>query len=204
MAIPVIFVIIGVAAALTGGGLIAYKKLKGKKLGVLGMKRAGKTLFWYHLQDKKYVEGKDEDTINDNIPAFIVEGTNDKKLKISGRDIGGGLDFFQDYYKNIIDECKYNVFIFDMYEYVNNKDYKNITNSLFEVLYNYKCFIKKPYAVIGTHLDQFTESPRTVQEKILTMLGNKPYKALLNSGNFYAIDMRIRNDAMDVFKKLVK
>ena len=204
MAFPLIAIVILGVAALTGGGVIVYKKLNGKKLGVLGMKRAGKTLFWYHLQDKKYVEGKDEDTINDNIPAFIVEGTNDKKLKISGRDIGGGLEFFQDYYQKITDECNYNVFIFDMSEYVNKEEYKHKTNSLLEVLYNNKCFTKKPYAIIGTRLDKFSQSSRNVQETILTMLGNKPYKALLNGGNFYAIDMRIRNDAMEVFKKLVK
>ena len=168
------------------------------------MKLAGKTLFWYHLQDKKYVEGQDEDTINDNIPAFIVE-TDNKKLKISGYDIGGGLDFFEELYDKITQDSHYNVFIFDMRQYLDDKTYKDKTNSLLEILSNEKCcFLKKPYAVIGTHLDKFNDSANKVKEDIITQLNNTSYKKILTEGHFYAIDMRERKKAMEIFEKLVK
>ena len=79
-----------------------YRKVKGKRLAVLGMKGAGKTRFYRYLQNKPYIEGESG---VDEYEEFEYKKQDGMTIYIrKGKDIGGSEDYIN-LYEDMIKEC---------------------------------------------------------------------------------------------------
>ena len=172
---------------------------KKRQLGVLGMQGAGKTRFWCHVRGTDYIE---QQTHYDELPVFDVDGLI---FHFSGEDIGGGKSHFKEFYKKTIKKSDFNMFLFDVREYFENKCYRDETNGRLEVLWKNKLFTKKPYAIVGTHVDMCNYSKENdIRIKVINTIDGKEYQRLLMKKLFYVVDMREKEKALKILTELTQ
>lgn len=178
-----------------------YKKYiavtKGKKLGVIGMKGAGKTTFLAHLGLVKD-DGGTSLTSYEKKTIFI----GNRELEIAaGEDIGGEDEFVKDYYGPWLtgnDKKDIIVFIFNGYSYLNDKEYRKNTMSRLDYVHrNYKKEVNdvEKYdniVLIASHLDEYgSKDIEKMRKEIITSVAGKEYHVLFKK-NFFPIDLRDR------------
>lgn len=181
-------------AAGTAGGYLATVLFKDKikiekGLAILGMQGAGKTTIYDFLQGKKKAGAI---TTVDDYDEF--EFDIDKKNTIvfrKGKDIGGGSEFIKKYYQQMIADknIDYCFFVFNSYDYVNDKDYRGQVNARLDHIYNKKILVKKA-CIIGSFLDKFCETDKSeIKSKIQQFVKDKPYEILLSGHYFHLVDL---------------
>lgn len=196
-------------AGLLGAGylikLIKTRKTEGTKLGVLGMKGAGKTTYLAHLG---LVERNDGGTTVATYEGRKVNVGHREMDIAAGKDIGG--DEFMNYYKSWLvgsEKKDIIIFIFDGYRYLKSEDYRHDTDARLQFIYkNYKAGNRnrkgyKNLVVIASHLDEYERSADDMCQDILTLVGRKDYLAMFQT-NFFATDMRKRDWIMDINLKI--
>lgn len=182
------------AAAGTTGGILAtvlFKdKIKIKKgLAILGMQGAGKTTIYDFIQGKKKAGAI---TTVDNYDEFEFNiGKNNTIVFRKGKDIGGGSEFIKKYYQQMIadKDIDYCFFVFNSYDYVNDKDYRGQVNARLDHIYNKKILVKKT-CIIGSFLDKFSETDKSkIKSEIQQFVKDKPYEILLSRDYFHLADL---------------
>lgn len=173
----------------------------GKKLGVIGMKGAGKTTYLSHLG---LVEHDGGGTKWKTYEAKMVHvGNRDLKIA-SGMDIGGEEGFVKLYKPWLIGDEKKDIiiFIFNGYRYLNDEEYGKDTRSRLDFIYNtYKQAnndVKeyKNIVLMASHLDEYVkkdkysgEDVKKMQDDIIKSVASKEYDALFKN-NFFVVDLR--------------
>lgn len=171
---------------------------KGKKLGVIGMKGAGKTTFLAHLGLVKE-DGGTSFTPYEKKTIYI----GNRELEIAaGEDIGGENEFAEYYYGPWLtgkDKKDIIVFIFNGYRYLNDEEYRKNTMSRLEFVHrNYKKEVNdvKKYdniVLIASNLDKYgSKDMKKMHKEITTSVVGKDYHVLFKK-NFFAIDLRDKN-----------
>lgn len=180
-----------ITATVIGYGVKKFCDWKNaKELGILGMPESGKTLFWQKISNKDHVTKKDKIKPKGVSYSFKVN------------DFDG--DYF-DKYVEITKNCNFNIFMFDISKYIGEKDYKDETDAR---LLNLKdCdFVKKPYAIIGTHLDKCSPCEKAPIKKEVLSIVPKDIQELFHE-NFYPISMDNNdenNNALSTLQEIIK
>lgn len=184
---------------LGGGGLVgaiiaALTSTEGTKLGIIGMKGAGKTTYLSHLG---LVEKDDGTPVTPYKAKTVHVGNRDMEIA-AGEDIGGEDEYVRFYKPWLVGAEKKDiiVFIFDGYKYLNNNEYKRDTCARLDFIYknyrqanaNVKDF--KNIVLIASHLDQYKgKDIKQMKNDILKSVAGKEYCALFKN-NFSPIDLR--------------
>lgn len=177
---------IGVAALLGVGGHALFKDPKKNKLGVLGMRGAGKTRFLSHLRNIPFVE---RNTGRELYKPFIYKSGN-KSISIdAGLDIGGD-NFFVHEYNKIITNSDVILYFFDIFKYLDNNslaegvNYRRVCNSRFEHVYSAGKGMKISVVFVGTHIDRCQKVEAKVKSEFLSLVEGKPYFPVLKRVEF--------------------
>jgi GTPase SAR1 family protein len=178
-----------------------YRKVKGKRLVVLGMKGAGKTRFYRFLQNKPYVE---EETEVDNYEGVVYKKKNGETVLIKkGKDIGGSEDYVKQYYEKMIAENDILIFCFDISRYLIDTAYMKQVNNRFEFISRkYKELKKDKYNFVklATHVDK-TPNPKEALKKFNSMIEKKDYKIDFKK-NLYPVDVTNEQELQKVVDKI--
>lgn len=174
-------------------------KIKGKSLGILGMQESGKTQLLRTLQEKPYT--KYEATSTDDYSSFTVK-INDKQIVIQkGRDIGGDERYIRPYYKDFIESKDVIFFVFDVKKYLYDTHYaQNVRNRLDFVHRKLQekdeSDINSKYSIIGSHLDQLSNSrQRTALKELQSSVSGKSYEELFHN-NLLLCDLTDRTNLL--------
>ena len=164
------------------------KPVKGLKLGILGMKQAGKTRLYCHLNpNMEFVEGQ---TYIEPYDCFSYKKSDGTVIDIAeGEDIGGGDDEAKEFMHKYLQEKDAILFIFDITKYMKDIEYKDCTNARIDYIYNYKkegtylCFLL-------SHIDQFKNSIQAAKSisSFKDEIKTKPYGKMVLS-NYAPIDV---------------
>lgn len=182
-----------------GGLLIASistEATEGTKLGVIGMKGAGKTTYLSHL-------GLVSDDGGTSVTPY--EG---KKTKVpgcremyiaAGEDIGGEDEFMRFYEPWLVGKKKKDIilFIFDGYRYLNNKKYRNNAISRLRFIHekykqgNIDTKEYKNIVLVASHFDEYdkNKSVDDMRKEILEITGKQDFLDMFKN-NFFAVDLR--------------
>ncbi len=193
-----ISILIGFLASILGWG---YRKVKGKRLVVLGMKEAGKTRFYRFLQNKPYVE---EETEVDNYEEFYYKKNNGETVLIKkGIDIGGSEDYVKPYYERMIAENDILIYCFDISRYLIDTAYMKQVNYRFEFISRkYKELKKDKYNFVklATHIDK-TPNPKEAVKKFDSMIEKKEYKTDFKK-NLFPVDVTNKQELRKIVEKI--
>lgn len=155
------------------------------KLGVLGMKKAGKTKFLSFLRNVPYVEKDTE--IEPYKPFKYTHET--KVIHIdAGVDIGGG-NLYRSEYNRIIEKSDVVFYFFDISKYLKNSPYETVgyrraCNSRLEHIYTTGKEIKKHIVVVGTHIDKCKKREAKIKSEFLKLNDSKSYYSVLKNIEF--------------------
>ena len=178
-----------------------YRKVKGKRLVVLGMKEAGKTRFYRFLQNKPYVE---EETEVDNYEEFYYNKNNGETVLIKkGIDIGGSEDYVKPYYERMIAENDILIYCFDISRYLIDTAYMKQVNYRFEFISRkYKELEKDKYNFVklATHIDK-TPNPKEAVKKFDSMIEKKEYKTDFKR-NLFPVDVTNKQEMQKIVDKI--
>ena len=178
-----------------------YRKVKGKRLAVLGMKGAGKTRFYRFLQKRPYIE---EETAIDDYEEFEYK-TNDGKTIIieKGKDIGGSEDYVRPLYENIIKDCDILVFCFDLKRYLSDSTYEKQVNVRFEFVCRKFKELKRSkgnFVKIASHIDEIKD-PKNAIKQFHSLLKKKSYyKEFIY--NFFPVDTTNSKNLEQIVNKI--
>lgn len=184
----------------------ALKATEGKKLGVIGMKDAGKTTYLSHLG---LVE-KDFGTTQTSYEAKTVHVGNRELEIAAGEDIGGEDEYVRFYKPWLVGAEKKDIiiFIFNGYRYLNEEDYGKNTRSRLDFIYqNYKqanSDVKefKNIVLLASHLDEYkNKDVKQMINEIKKSVASKEYFALFKN-NFSAVDLRDKKIVDEINKKI--
>jgi GTPase SAR1 family protein len=193
-----ISILIGFLASMLGW---RYRKVKGKRLVVLGMKEAGKTRFYRFLQNKPYVE---EETEVDNYEEFYYNKNNGETVLIKkGIDIGGSEDYVKPYYERMIAENDILIYCFDISRYLIDTAYMKQVNYRFEFISRkYKELEKDKYNFVklATHIDK-TPNPKEAVKKFDSMIEKKEYKTDFKR-NLFPVDVTNKQEMQKIVDKI--
>jgi len=178
-----------------------YRKVKGKRLAVLGMKGAGKTRFYRFLQKRPYIE---EETAIDDYEEFEYK-TNDGKTIIieKGKDIGGSEDYVRPLYENIIKDCDILVFCFDLKRYLSDSTYEKQVNVRFEFVCRKFKELKRSkgnFVKIASHIDEIKDSNNAIKQFHSLLQKKSYYKEFIY--NFFPVDTTNRKDLEQIVNKI--
>jgi GTPase SAR1 family protein len=178
-----------------------YRKVKGKRLVVLGMKEAGKTRFYRFLQNKPYVE---EESEVDNYEEFVYKKKNGETVLIKkGIDIGGSEDYVKPHYERMIAENDILIFCFDISKYLIDMAYMKQVNYRFEFISRkYKELKKDKYNFVklATHVDK-TPNPKEAFKKFNSMIEKKEYKIDFKK-NLFLVDVTNKDELQKIVDKI--
>lgn len=167
------------------------KKLSGRRFAVLGMKEAGKTRFYCFLRSVEYVEGQ---TSTDKYHEFTYKKKDGTEILIKeGYDIGGGENFIPEWYPKMLAESDSVIFVFDLYKYTNDENYKKQTNARLDYI-NAHCDESKESLTLLTHIDKFGSKFKKAVDRFTDEIGKKPYGHFVLR-NYAPVDMT-RNDML--------
>lgn len=176
------------------------KPIEAKKISILGMKESGKSQFLKTLQKKPYSQYLQ--TAIDDYEAFPLILTSGKTVIItSGKDIGGGDSFVQQY-KKISTGADAVFFVFDVYKFLHDDKYKIQTRARLQFIGDGLGIPEYKRAVIGSHADQFADDVKKAeaQQQVIENLKDI-YKPIFN--NFFMRDMRDYNQVIEICDKLL-
>lgn len=189
-------------------GLITYNYLKGDTMAILGMQEAGKTTILRYMQglpfDSTYVP-------NGNEPYKKFDWKVGNRTIKAGIDIGGGDEWVKENYSNLIKENEIIMFVFNAKDFLDSDKSRIKTlarlDFVFEKIKESKDdmddFIKNHFALIGTHADLITESPKSVVRKIQRDYQNKSYSKIFKC-NFAILDLTSSEDFDKFIEKVFK
>ena len=177
-----------------------YRKVKGKRLAVLGMKGAGKTRFYRHLQNKPYIEGESG---VDEYEEFEYKKQDGKTIYIrKGKDIGGSEDYIN-LYEDMIKECDILVFCFDIKRYLSDSTYEKQVNVRFEFVCRKFKELNRPkgnFVKIASHIDE-AKDPMSAIKQFNNLLKKKSYyKEFIY--NIYPVNMTNKKDLEKIENKI--
>lgn len=191
--------IIGVITLCLIGTLLP---VQGKKIAVLGMKGAGKTMFNCFLQNKPYSELV---TVDNKYESFDYVKSDGTKIHIRGGwDYGGSKDVAIASNEKLIAESDTIFFLFDFSEYIKNEDYKEETNSRLRFITT--SVGDKELYVFGTHIDiveNYKLLNRSIEE-FKTYLEKNGFTCKIKQGNLALLDMTNKEELKQVIDKLFK
>ncbi len=195
------FIPIIVYSAIWGGvsgiifGLICewLNPVKGHSIAVLGMIGAGKTQFLSNLRNIDY--NKFSTLGEEKYEKFKTTIGNREVIIEAGIDIPGGPEYIKDYYKVLVDKNEIIFFIFNSYNYLNNRDYRNETQARLDFIYDLIKGKEKSTMLFGTFADQFKDDSerKDAYKKIKESVINKSYYPLFKS-NYAILDMRNKKE----------
>lgn len=166
-------------AWLAGKFIKDLTELPGKKIAILGMKGAGKTRLLNFLQQKPYDR---HHTTEEGYSEFTYTKQDGTEIKISeGTDIGGSETYIPQYYKMWLEETDRSIiFVFDLYQYNNNEQYKKETNARFDYINRYfNDENGKGICVLLSHIDQFGKDAEKAVNKFKEDIEKKEYANLI-------------------------
>lgn len=186
---------------------VAYRHifiLKGRSICLLGMPVAGKTSILRILQGVDYGEYKQTPGGGEPFRSFECVLSDDIRLGVSeGIDINGEDVNIRQYYEDLLNKCDTVLFIFNIYKYLNNREYEKNTNDRFDYIYKHISKQIKELAFIGTHLDQFDKSEqRKVIDKFMDRIKWREYSDMFKC--LMAIDAtnakHVKKEMCKIFK----
>lgn len=174
--------------------------IEAKKISILGMKASGKTQFLRTLQKEpysRYLQSAVEDY--EKFPLVLSTG---KIVEIaSGKDISGADSYVQQY-KKISEDADAVFFIFDVYRFVHDSEYRTQTRARLQFIDDGLGIPENKRAVIGSHADQFADDAKKVEGQHFAIENLKDvYIPICN--NFFMRDMRDYNQAIEICNKLL-
>lgn len=172
-------------AIIASPAVLGYiSKCSGKSIAVLGMKGAGKTLFYRLLQHKEYNADADSNTSEKDYGEFIYKTKKGRKIKImAGLDIGGQPDMAKKHYNDLINQSDTIFFLFDLHNYLNEKEYLEDTNARLDYISRHVS--NKSLYVFCTHMNKIETTKR--EESLLrfkSLINDKPYSSVVKSVAF--------------------
>lgn len=175
--------------------------IKGIKLGILGMKGAGKTRLYSYLNPKmEYVEGQ---TYMEPYSSFSYKKKDGTIVNIEeGIDIGGGEDEAKEFMHQFLQEKDSIIFIFDICKYSKNMKYKEITNARIDYINSCRregtkiCFLLSHVDMLGNTL-QTAKIISSFQKE----MKDKPYGTIVLN-NFAPVNITDSNQLMTIENKL--
>lgn len=188
-------------------GIITYHCLKGDKMAILGMQESGKTTILRYMQGLTY-DSTYKPSVTDPYKSFDWK-VGDRTIE-AGVDIGGGDDWVKYNYPRFIADNDIIMFVFNAYEFLNSNKYKRSTLGRLDFVFenikekkggNLDDFIKKHFALIGTHADLINESPKSVIQKIQRECQDKSYSKIFKN-NFAILDLTSSDEFNNFIKKV--
>lgn len=177
----------GVVALLASYTIFSTKteKTQGMSLAVLGMQMSGKTLFYNHLRRMPY--GTYAGSNYDGYESFTIKLAN-REIKIKkGYDIGGGEETIRQHYDKMIADSDIIVFVFNIYQYMNDISISKDTNARFEYINRKRG--NKSIVMLGTHLDLFNKKEKeNVIGNFKRKIAEKDYLKMFDV-NFFVLNM---------------
>lgn len=180
-----------------------WKDPKKNKLGLLGMQKAGKTLFLSHLRNIPFLEGTSG---RNSFNAFEHRLASGKKIIISaGFDIGGG-KFYRSNYDGILDNADVVLYFFDINMYLKNDldfdeiPYQRSCNSRFEHIYSKIKNNNKPVIIIATHKDKCNFPEEIMKEKFDKLVDDKSYSEILKEIEY--VNLTNKNEIEKLVNKI--
>lgn len=192
-----------IIGAAVGGGLIGgligvicalLFPVKGNTLAVLGMQGAGKTQFLSNLRNIDYNDYSA--TLGEEKYEKFTTTIGNREVTVEGGiDIPGGSDYIKDYYKVLVDKNEIVFFIFNSYNYLNDRDYRNETQARLDFIYDLIKGQEKSTMLFGTFADQFKDDSerKDAYNRIKESVINKSYYPLFKS-NYAILDMRNKKE----------
>ena len=168
--------------------------VKGHSLAVLGMQGAGKTQFLSNIRNIDYNEYSA--TLGEEKYEKFKTKIGNREVTIEGgMDIPGGPEYIKDYYKVLVDKNEIIFFIFNSYDYLNNRDYRNETQARLDLIFDLIEGKGKSTMLFGTFADRFKDDSerREAYNRIKESVSNKSYYPLFKS-NYAILDMRNKKE----------
>ena len=179
---------------------------EGTKLGVIGMKGAGKTTY---LSNLGLVKMDDGTSVTDYKGKIVDVGHRVMEIA-AGEDIGGEDELFMRYYEPWLcgeDKKDIILFIFDGCRYLNDAEYRdNVISRLRFIHIKYKegnsdTKEYKNIVLIASHLDKYDKSADDMCQEILKITGKKDFWEIFKN-NFFAVDMSKSDMISDINLKI--
>ncbi|MBO4333321.1 MAG: hypothetical protein J5875_09190 [Paludibacteraceae bacterium] len=203
---PLPWLLIGAGALLLGGAAVIIFSdpptepiPQAKKIAVLGMKESGKTQFLKTLQNIPYSTYLESTEVE--YDEFSVTLPNGKEIKIaSGTDLGGAVHFINRY-NRISSGCDAVIFVFDVYKFKNDEDYRLKTRARIEYFRDMSVPNSRK-VVIGSFADKFSSEEDKVkaQDFVYSKIGD--IYPEIKAHNFFMKDMRNRDQILYVCGEL--
>lgn len=192
------FIGITVLASSTVLGYIS--KCSGTSIAVLGMEGAGKTMFYSFLQNKKYNSNADSNTQEKEYNEFIYITKKGNRIRIkAGLDIGGQSGLAQKHYSNLIKQSDTIFFLFDLHNYLNDKEYLEDTNARLDFIYRH--ISDKSLYIFCTHMNKIEKTKRKdCLLEFKNRINGKQYSSIINSIAF--VELTDPESLKDIENKL--
>ena len=187
-------------------GWITYNLLKGDNMVILGMPMSGKTTMLRHMQglpfDPTYIP-----TQKDLYKEFDWT-IGDRTIK-AGVDLSGDDAWVKENYPKLIEDNEIIFFVFDAFEFEDDPSYRRGTlarlDFTFEQIKEKKgdvfSFIEHHFALIGTHADKISDSPKYLIRKWQKDYSEKSYNKIFKN-NIAVLDMRNVDELNDFLKRI--
>lgn len=203
---PIPWILIGAGALLLGGAAViifsdppAEPIPQAKKIAVLGMQQSGKTQFLKTLQNIPYSTYLQSTEVE--YDEFSVTLPNGKEIKIaSGTDLGGA-EHFINRYNRISSGCDAVIFVFDVYKFKNDADYRLNTRARIEYFRDMSVSNSRK-VVMGSFADKFSSDEDKVKAQDFVYSNIGDIYPDIKAHNFFMKDMRNRDQILDVCGKL--
>lgn len=171
------------------------------------MHMSGKTTMLRHMQEKEF-DPTYEGTRKKEIYKDIRWKIGNRTIKTVA-DLGGGDEWVRDNYPGLIEENDIIIFVFDASEFENNWYYRRKTlgrlDFTFEKIREKKSdvesFIKNHFALIGTHSDKISDSPKSLIRKWQKDYSEKPYSKIFKN-NIAVLNMTNADELNKILKRL--
>ena len=168
-----------------------------RNIAVLGMKSAGKTRLHCALRNVDYIN---LETSVERYPAYTYRKSNGTYVHIQeGFDIGGGNNF-RSKYVPMIKEADIVFFLFDLFQYRRNEEYRKETRSRLEFITRKCKDWNHTLVTLITHKDLFTPDELSKylaeykNEISSTSTSSTPYADAVTKYKFYPINTKDKKD----------
>lgn len=171
-----------------------------KKIAVLGMQESGKTQFLKTLKNEEYSSYIQSAEIE--YDGFDVVLPSGKNIKIaSGIDLGGSEHYISEY-ERVSSGCDAVIFVFDVYKFKNNDDYRLNTRSRVQYFHDGLSVQGGNKVIVGSFGDKFTTKEEMAKAIDYVHEHLKDVYPDIKSSNFFIADMRDRELIMKCISKI--